>query len=522
MSVSIKQKLWTLVGFFIFTIVLVSAGLLREIKSGVNFSEDLVRDHLKPIQYLADIEAHLQENRAQLLLALQHDPKHATSKLHDHETDVHTNMIAKNKKLIDELFEKYLQHEFGVGEKALLDDLVRARNDYVNQGLQPVLASIEKGEFDKGTELLLKEMNPRVNETFSRSEKLSDMLRRTTDTQVQEEFESHAFVQKYTIAALVLVCIACAITSGWLIRTITEPIESAIGHANTIASGDLTGNISGSGTHETGRLLRSLGEMSASLGKIVKEVRSGSESISTASHEIAIGNADLAARTERQAAALEQTAASVEELTSTIRLNAESSKEADAMVRNTATVVQKAGNSMTDVVKVMESIDQSSHKIVDIISVIDGIAFQTNILALNAAVEAARAGDQGKGFAVVASEVRNLAQRSAAAAKEIKTLILSSVERVESGIVLVGETGTTMNQVVKSVGMIVQIIASISESGHEQRLGVEEINKAISDMDGVTQQNAALVEEAAAAAESLENQSKQLKGVISTFKIGRA
>jgi methyl-accepting chemotaxis protein len=272
---------------------------------------------------------------------------------------------------------------------------------------------------------------------------------------------------------------------------------------------------------EAGQLMHALREMNASLAKVVGEVRMGTELIATASGQIASGNQDLSSRTEEQASSLEETAASMEELTSTVKQNADNARQANQLAVSASEVAVKGGSVVSQVVNTMGSINASSKKIVDIIGVIDGIAFQTNILALNAAVEAARAGEQGRGFAVVASEVRSLAQRSAAAAKEIKTLIGDSVEKVEEGSKQVAEAGRTMDEIVGSVRRVTDIMGEITAASQEQTSGIEQINQAISQMDQVTQQNAALVEEASAAAQSLQEQAGSLVQAVSIFKLDR-
>jgi methyl-accepting chemotaxis protein len=308
----------------------------------------------------------------------------------------------------------------------------------------------------------------------------------------------------------------------WLSRSITGPLKQAGQIADAIANFDLTHPIHVSSDDETGRLLKSLQIMQGSLLKLISEVRGSTDSISTASSEIAVGNHDLSARTEQTAANLQEAAASMMELTHTVRQTADAATTANQLASSATEVAQRGGAVVTQVVATMEDISASSRKIGDIIGTIDGIAFQTNILALNAAVEAARAGEQGRGFAVVASEVRSLAQRSAEAAKEIKNLIGASVERVESGTQLVQNAGATMGEIVASVQRVTDVIAEISAASREQSDGIQQINAAVTQLDQMTQQNAALVEESAAAAESLRDQSGRLSEAISVFRLSSA
>lgn len=302
-------------------------------------------------------------------------------------------------------------------------------------------------------------------------------------------------------------------------RSMVGTISRSLNVAQRVASGDLTSTIQAHGTDETGQLLQALGDMNSSLINIVAQVRMGTDSIAIASSQIAAGNTDLSARTVAQASSLEQTAASMEELTSTVTQNADNARLANQLALSASDVALKGGQVVKQVVDTMASINVSSQKIVDIIGIIDGIAFQTNILALNAAVEAARAGEQGRGFAVVASEVRSLAQRSAASAKEIKGLIDESVSRVDEGSLLASTAGQTMEEIVSSIKRVTDIMGEITVASQEQTSGIEQINQAVTQMDSVTQQNAALVEEAAAAAHSLQQQADNLVAAVSVFKV---
>jgi methyl-accepting chemotaxis protein len=322
------------------------------------------------------------------------------------------------------------------------------------------------------------------------------------------------------VALLACLCVALGmVCSWWLTRSITRPVREAVDAAERVAAGDLTSQLEAKTNDEVGQLLRALKNMNGKLLTVVGEIRTGSDSIATASAEIAAGNLDLSARTEQQASSLGETAASVEELTATVAHNADNARQANQLAESASEVANRGGMVVSQVVDTMASINDSSKKIVDIIGVIDGIAFQTNILALNAAVEAARAGEQGRGFAVVASEVRNLAQRSSAAAKEIKDLINDSVAKVDDGSRLVDQAGATMEEIVGSVRRVTDIIGEITAATQEQTAGLGRINEAVGQMDVVTQQNASLVEEAAAASASMQDQAAQLAGVVSQFKL---
>ena len=328
--------------------------------------------------------------------------------------------------------------------------------------------------------------------------------------------------QRATTISLVVMLVVCALGIAGAIafsRTVVNPLDNAVRVSQAVASGDLTVARQVQGKDEIALLLNALHDMQISLSHVVSNVRNNADSVAAASTEIAQGNNDLSARTEQQASALEETSASMEELSSTVQANAENARTANQLAVNASTVAVQGGDVVAEVVTTMKGINDSSKKIADIISVIDGIAFQTNILALNAAVEAARAGEQGRGFAVVASEVRNLAQRSADAAKEIKTLIHASVERVELGTTLVDKAGATMSEVVSAIRRVTDIVGEISAASSEQSAGVAQVGDAITEMDQATQQNAALVEQSAAAADSLKVQAQQLVQAVAVFRL---
>jgi methyl-accepting chemotaxis protein len=356
----------------------------------------------------------------------------------------------------------------------------------------------------------------KINEEFEALSKYNDDGSNASEQAAEQIFNMS---RKLIIGALVLAVAIGLLLAMWVARIVARPLNEAISVAQRVAGGDLTADIEVASRDETGMVMSSLRDMNQSLAHVVGQVRGSTDAIATASAQIASGNMDLSARTEGQASSLEETAAAMEALTATVRQNADNARLADQLAQSASSVAADGGKVVGDVITTMDAISVASRKVVDIIGVIDGIAFQTNILALNAAVEAARAGEQGRGFAVVASEVRNLAQRSATAAKEIKQLIEDSVRQMDSGTVLVQQAGNTMDQIVASVQRVSGVVGEISASSVEQRSGIEEINKAIVQIDETTQQNAALVEEAAAAAAALQEQAAQLAAVVSRFRL---
>ena len=354
---------------------------------------------------------------------------------------------------------------------------------------------------------------------------LADAARKIAADSAATSFNAAAQAERATVVSIVLMVVVGVAGIGvgvWFSRRITRPVNDALSVARAIAGGDLTTPVRVIGQDEIAQLLKALAAMQGSLASVVGNVRENSESVATAASQISQGSNDLSARTEEQASALQEAAASMEELGSTVRQNAENALSANQLALGASTVARKGGDVVGEVVETMKGINDSSKRIVDIIGVIDGIAFQTNILALNAAVEAARAGEQGRGFAVVASEVRSLAQRSADAAREIKSLISASVKRVEHGTALVDRAGMTMTEIVTSIARVTDIMGEISAASTEQSTGVGQISEAIAQMDQATQQNAALVEESAAAAESLSDQARQLVQVVAVFKLDGA
>ena len=403
-------------------------------------------------------------------------------------------------------------------EAKLLQQIADAR-DFYNVQKAAVTKAKEINDVETATRVLEEKFIPASAKYQGLLREMVDMQRKAIDASaVQAEQAAAASLRMQTALSvmLVLLVVAC----GWLLRrSVVKPLETAIGIARRVAKGDLTADIQVTSRDEAGQLLEALREMNHSLRDLVHSVVQGAGNIAHASDEIAAGNLELSSRTEQQASSLEETASSMEELTSTVKQTSDNARQANQLAASASEVAAKGGTVVHQVVETMGLIDTSSKKIVDIIAVIDGIAFQTNILALNAAVEAARAGEQGRGFAVVAGEVRNLAQRSAAAAKEIKTLIDASVSNVETGSALVATAGTTMDEIVASIRRVTDIMGDISAATREQTLGIEQINEAVSQMDQTTQQNASLVEEAAAASETLQKQAADLADAMRVFRL---
>ncbi|MBP0599361.1 MCP four helix bundle domain-containing protein [Herbaspirillum sp. LeCh32-8] len=395
---------------------------------------------------------------------------------------------------------------------------IAARDAYV-PARDKLMALAQAGQLEEARAYLPQQFMPVQIKYFIALDAMFDyqggLMDAAGEAAAQDSSSARIVINSLAVVALLLAAgVALLVT-----RSITRPLVKAVAVARRVAEGDLSARVEVGSKDETGELMAALKMMNENLCNIVERVRSGTDTIHHASQEIASGNLDLSSRTEQQAGSLEETASAMEELTSTVRQNADNARQANQLAGSASDVAVEGGAVVGQVVETMASINESSRKIVDIIGVIDGIAFQTNILALNAAVEAARAGEQGRGFAVVASEVRSLAQRSATAAKEIKLLIDDSVAKVDTGSRLVGQAGATMTEVVASVKRVTDIVAEISAASSEQSTGIEEINRAITLMDESTQQNAALVEQAAAAAQAMQDQAAQLTQAVSVFKL---
>ncbi|WP_136419583.1 methyl-accepting chemotaxis protein [Herbaspirillum sp. ST 5-3] len=494
-------------GVFLVLVLVFSVSMLSRVHDG---TELIVNDRMPKIEAASELQTEIDD----IAIALRN------MMLNEDKADRQKQMadIEESRRVAKEQLE-LLQRSLRFAKAKDLAQRMNEANDKYLKGQDELIRRINSGSPEDAKAYLSNELRP----VLAAYKKLIGEQLQLQKQFAQEFAESAAQTYANTrnlmigLGALIL---AFAAALAYIITvSITRPLAKALKVANTVASGDLTSHIDVRSTDEMGQLLHALKLMNESLVDTVAMVRTGTETIATASSEVASGSLDLSSRTEEQASSLEETASSMEELTSTVKQNADNARQANAMAETASNVAAKGGEVIAKVVVTMDEINSSSTRITDIISVIDGIAFQTNILALNAAVEAARAGEQGRGFAVVAAEVRNLAQRSAAAAREIKTLIEDSTAKVENGGKLVNEAGATMQEIVRSVKHVTDIMAEITAASLEQTTGIEQINQAINQMDEVTQQNAALVEQASAASEAMQEQAAKLAQTVSIFKL---
>ncbi|ANB72494.1 hypothetical protein AYM40_09055 [Paraburkholderia phytofirmans OLGA172] len=417
----------------------------------------------------------------------------------------------------DMWWKKYMDLPRDAEQDRLAQDVI-AKRDALHQELDGFAAVITANDQSKIIDGA-KRMQVAYNDLATSDDTLSKFQFTSAEQGYDSAQSSFEMFRVVSAGALLVGVLAAVLSYLTLSRAIGRPLDAALGHFDAISAGDLRRPVVVTSRNEMGQLLGGIAKMQRSLTETVRTVRSGSESIATATRQIAAGNIDLSTRTEEQASALQETASSMEELTGTVKQNADNARQASSLAANASEIANKGSAVVSQVVGTMGDINQSSAKIADIISIIEGIAFQTNILALNAAVEAARAGEEGRGFAVVAGEVRSLAQRSSAAAKEIKELIDTSVERVQSGSALVDEAGRTMTEIIGAVQRVTDIMGEIAAASEEQSSGIGQVARAVTQMDEVTQQNAALVEEAAAAASSLEDQAGKLRTAVAVFQL---
>jgi methyl-accepting chemotaxis protein len=510
-NLTIKSRLVFVIGFL--CLLLIGSGVVG-ISSLSNVNDSLrtmYQDQLLPSQQLNQIARMIGDNRMAVAESMNGDPAVVAKRMDE---------AGRRLEEVNRIWDAYSARPLAPEEKKLAEKAAELRKKFVADGLKPAVEALRNSNVQQAMELM---QGPMSRDYAVFEESLNALLKLQQNLAKSGfEREQGMYVTIRNISIFTIVCgvVLAAFIGLWVIKAISVSLDEAVRIAKAVAGGDLSQDIAINSRDETGQLLAALKVMNDSLTHTVGQVRSSTETIGVASKEISSGNADLSSRTEAQASSLEETASSMEELTSTVKQNAENARQANQLVVSASEVAVRGGEVVGQVVDTMGSIKDSSRKIVDIIGVIDGIAFQTNILALNAAVEAARAGEQGRGFAVVASEVRSLAQRSAGAAKEIKALIGDSVEKVDAGSKLVDQAGETMQEIVSSVKHVADIMNEISAASQEQSAGIEEVNRAIAQMDEMTQQNAALVEQAAAAAESMQTQAGALSQAVSVFKLG--
>ncbi|HTD03680.1 methyl-accepting chemotaxis protein [Undibacterium sp.] len=511
LNLTIKLRLVATMAFMGILLVIIGIMGIAGGQAGNDVVKDIFTNQLPSIVSIGDSRAHTLRARVVIDRAV----------MHPELPDV-ADIVKRSEKFTDEsekAWKHYLSLPADSGAKKISDEVGARREAYLNEGFFPLLAAVKAGDKAAADTVNMTKLPKLFAAYYDKTDELVAYQSKSTGAMYDASQGKFATFRWIAILMIAVGLVAVSISAFFLLRAIARPLQKMMEHFDEISAGDLTKPVVAESRDEMGQLLSGLEKMRVSLVDTVTKVRHGSSSIATATDEIARGNLDLSGRTEQQAASLEETASSMEQLTSTVKQNADNAKQANTLSITASEVATRGGAVVGDVVHTMNSIKDSSRKIVDIISVIDGIAFQTNILALNAAVEAARAGEQGRGFAVVASEVRNLAHRSASAAKEIKALIGDSVEKVEAGSKLVDDAGRTMHEIVSSIQSVADIMGEITAASAEQSAGLEQINTAVGKMDEATQQNAALVEQAAAAAGSTQDQAQRLLDAVSVFKI---
>ncbi|MDE1004940.1 MAG: methyl-accepting chemotaxis protein [Paraburkholderia fungorum] len=512
---SIRTSL-TMVGIILVALTVVVGALgLTALNDASRSLDRIARGDLVAIHALDDASSYLLRSRVSL------DRFNALSAAGD--TEQAKKVLDRAQELYgmgNQSWQVYLDTQKNGVSQAQLDELLARRTSLMRDGMEPEFAALRANDLAAYHAIADTKISPWF---VSYDNAASVVVKALQQHAVDQQSSAQSDISLMTTLIIGVTVLALLMVVGirFALRgLIVQPLSDATACFERMASGDLSETIEVFSRNEIGRLFSGIKRMQESLATMVKSVHSSTESIDTGAREIAMGNTDLSQRTEQQAASLQETASSMEQLTGTVRQNAENARQASQLAVSASDIATRGGDVVNQVVTTMQDIATSSNKVVDIIGVIEGIAFQTNILALNAAVEAARAGEQGRGFAVVAGEVRSLAQRSASAAKEIKELIGDSVDKVQSGSALVGRAGTTMDEIVQAVRRVTDIMGEISAASEEQSGGIEQVNRAVVQMDEVTQQNAALVEQAAAAAASLEEQTRQLQAVVNGWKVG--
>ncbi len=509
-NLTIKSRLIFVIALLSVLLIVIGAVGLFGMSKANDGLYSVYNDRTKPLEQLTQIDRLILHNR--LLIAVSIVTPTAE------EIRRNTAEIEKNIEEIGAIWKAYIESGLGAEEKAMAEKFADNRAQFVKEGLRVAVATLRANDLKATQRVVTEKVRPLYVPV---GEGVNALIKLQIDEAGKEYKTSQSRYDAIRLVSIVAILAGVGLAAFIgivLIRAITVPLHAAVVVTERIANGHLDNRIEATSNDEVGRLMHALKNMNGQLASLVGEVRNGTQSINTAAVEITTGNSDLSQRTQEQASALEETASSMEEMTSTVKHNADNARQANQLAANARKLAEDGTEVVTSTIGAMDAISDSSKKIADIIGVINEIAFQTNLLALNAAVEAARAGEQGRGFAVVATEVRNLAQRSAQAAKEIKELIVDSVDKVKTGSELVDKSGTTLSEIVTAVKKVSDIIAEIAAASQEQSAGIDQVNKAVMQMDEVTQQNAALVEETAAASKSMEEQAKALLELVSRFR----
>ncbi|MEQ8861267.1 MAG: methyl-accepting chemotaxis protein [Pseudomonadales bacterium] len=510
-AMTIKGRLITLLAFL--SLMLMAIGSLGIY--GMNRSnEDLLLVHQSrtvPSGQIADIRALVMRNRM-LVFDAVNDPSPAVIRSK-------AGLVAENRQRASQLWQAYVDRDLGSVERQMADNFEASRQVFIEQGLNPTIAGLQAGRLEEAFKIAFEVMDPAFEPVLNAADRLMAYQVDQAQRDYEEATGLFTMIRGITVAAVLIAILLAVMVGSMIMRAIMVPLSEAVRVADNIARGDLTDRIEPHSDDEIGGLLDAMQRMSDRLRQLVQEVTESSLTVASEARQIAAGNVSLSQRTEEQASSLEQTASAMEQMTATVRQSAENASHANHLAGEARDSAEKGGMVVSSAVTAMNDINESSKQVADIIGVIDEIAFQTNLLALNAAVEAARAGEQGRGFAVVATEVRNLAQRSASAAKEIKALIQDSVEKVNQGTTLVEHSGLTLNEIIERVSKVTEIVAEIAAASEEQSCGIEEVNRAVMQLDELTQQNAAMVEEATASSQAQADLANSLHQLVSQYRV---